>query len=98
MTIMIPKWIGSVMPKLLTTGRKIGAKIRTAGVMSMNMPMTSRMRLMSSRMTYLLSDTLISALPMAAGQAGKGHNEGHGGCGDQEHDDCGGLAGLEQDA
>ena len=67
MTIMMPKWMGS-MPKLVTTGRKIGAKIRTAGVISINMPATSSSRLISSRMTYLLSDTLSSASPMAFGR------------------------------
>ena len=67
MTIMIPKWMGSI-PKDWTTGRKIGVKIRTAGVMSMKQPTTSSTRLMMSRMTYLLLETLISALPMALGR------------------------------
>ena len=34
----------------------------------MNIPATSSSRLMSSRITYLLSETLSSALPMASGR------------------------------
>ena len=67
MTIMMPKWMGCI-PKLCTTGRKMGAKIRTAGVMSIKVPTTSRIRLMSSRITYLLLEMRIMALPMAAGR------------------------------
>ena len=55
------------MPKLVAMGRKIGVKIRMAGVMSMNMPMTSRMMFMSRKMMYLLSVRLIRPLEMAAG-------------------------------
>ena len=61
-----PNWI-SVMPKLVAMGRKIGVKIRMAGVMSMNMPMTSRMMFMSRKMMYLFSVRLIRPLEMAAG-------------------------------
>ena len=42
-------------------------KIRIAGVMSMNMPTTIRMMFISRKMTYLLSETAISALLIAAG-------------------------------
>ena len=55
------------MPKFMAMGRKIGVKIRMAGVMSMNMPMTSRMMFMSRKMMYLLSVRLIRPLEMAAG-------------------------------
>src|SRR5690625_3904064 len=54
MIIMIPKWTGST-PSSVTTGRKIGVKIRTAGVISMNMPTTNRIRLIVRRITILLS-------------------------------------------
>ena len=66
MTIIIPKWMGSI-PKFFTTGRKIGAKISTAGVISINIPAASNSRLISSRITYLLSETLSSACPIAFG-------------------------------
>ena len=55
------------MPKLVAMGRKIGVKIRMAGVMSMNIPMTSRMMFISRKMIYLLSVRLIRPLEMAAG-------------------------------
>ena len=55
------------MPKLVAMGRKIGVKIRMAGVMSMNIPMTSRMMFISRKMMYLLSVRLIRPLEMAAG-------------------------------
>ena len=53
--IMMPNWM-SVMPNSRMIGRKIGVKIRTAGVMSMKAPTTSRSRLMKSRMTTVLED------------------------------------------
>ena len=55
------------MPKLMAMGRKIGVKIRMAGVMSMNIPMTSKMMFISRKMMYLLSVRLIRPLEMAAG-------------------------------
>ena len=61
-----PNWI-SVMPKLVAMGRKIGVKIRMAGVISMNMPITSRMMFISRKMMYLLLVRLIRPLEMAAG-------------------------------
>ena len=48
-------------------GRKIGVKIRMAGVISMNMPITSRMMFISRKMMYLLLVRLIRPLEMAAG-------------------------------
>ena len=48
-------------------GRKIGVKIRMAGVISINIPMTSRMMFISRKMMYLLSVRLIRPLEMAAG-------------------------------
>ena len=57
-TIMIPKWIGFIL-RLVTTGRNIGVKINTAGVMSMNIPTNNRMRLMINKMTILFSLNVI---------------------------------------
>ena len=53
-TMMIPKWSGS-MPRPTATGRKMGVKMRIAGVMSMNVPTTSSTRLMRSSNTMGLS-------------------------------------------
>ena len=39
------------------TGRKMGVKISNAGAISINVPTISRMILISSRITILLSDT-----------------------------------------
>ena len=46
------------MPKLLTTGSRIGVIMSTSGVKSIKQPSTSRMMLISSRMTYLFVLTL----------------------------------------
>src|SRR5690625_108383 len=54
MLIMIPMW-SDTTPSYVTTGRKIGVKIRTAGVMSMNIPTSNRIRLVVRRITILLS-------------------------------------------
>jgi hypothetical protein len=51
---MMPKWTGSI-PSPITTGRKIGVKINTAGVMSMNVPTASSKTLINSRITSGLS-------------------------------------------
>ncbi len=53
-TMMIPKWTGFI-PNSITTGRKMGVKINTAGVMSMKVPTNSRTTLMIRRMIILLS-------------------------------------------
>ena len=58
---MTPKCTGS-MPKALTTGRKIGVQMMIIGAMSMKVPSTSRMTLISSRMMIGLSEIA----PMAA--------------------------------
>ena len=42
------------MPKAWQTGKKMGVKIRQAGVISIKVPTTSRMMLMRNRITYLL--------------------------------------------
>ena len=47
--IMIPKWI-VVIPSAVHTGRKIGVKIRQAGVISINVP-TNRSRLYTTATT-----------------------------------------------
>ena len=61
-----PNWM-SLMPKLCAIGRKIGVKIKIAGVMSMNIPMISRITFIRMKMTYLFVDTESSALLIAAG-------------------------------
>jgi hypothetical protein len=43
---------------LVTTGRKIGVKIKTAGVMSIKIPTTRRMILIRISITHLLSLTV----------------------------------------
>lgn len=53
-TMIIPKCTGSI-PNSVTTGKNIGVKINTAGVMSMKIPTKSKIRLMIIRMTNLLS-------------------------------------------
>ena len=63
---MTPKWTGS-MPKLMQIGRKIGVKIRIAGVMSKNMPTTSKMKFTMKKMTYLFSEIESRPLAMASG-------------------------------
>src|SRR5690554_325075 len=60
-TIIIPKWIGS-MPKETATGRKIGVNINTAGVISINRPTNKRIRLMIIKTTNLLSLSVSKAL------------------------------------
>ena len=50
---MMPKWM-VFMPKAWQTGKKMGVKIRQAGVISIKVPTTSRMMLMRNRITYLL--------------------------------------------
>ena len=61
-----PNWI-LLIPRLSAIGRKIGVKIRIAGVISINTPITSRITFISSRITYLLEETDIIAVLMAAG-------------------------------
>ena len=53
-TIIIPKWT-SLIPSSWTIGRNIGVNIKTAGVMSINIPTNSRIRLISNKMTMGLS-------------------------------------------
>ncbi len=65
-TIMMPKCSGD-MPKLTATGRKIGVKISTAGVMSMKMPTINKTRLISNRMMMGLSLSATMALATVAG-------------------------------
>ena len=48
-----PNWI-SLIPRLCAIGRKIGVKIRIAGVISMNMPTTIRITFIRKKITYLL--------------------------------------------
>ena len=56
-----PNWI-SVMPRLWAIGRKIGVKIRIAGVMSINIPTTIKRRI-----TYLFVEMDIIPVEIAAG-------------------------------
>ena len=58
--IIIPKWMVFI-PRAVHTGRKIGVKIRQAGVMSIKVPTISRMILIINRITNLLS--LIASRP-----------------------------------
>src|SRR5690554_291273 len=67
-TIIIPKWIGS-MPNETTTGRKIGVKINTAGVMSIKSPTNKRIRLIMINTTNLLSLSVSNALLMDCGMS-----------------------------
>ena len=52
--MIMPKWRGSI-PRLLTTGRKIGVKIKTAGVISIKVPTARRMRFIISSIITLLA-------------------------------------------
>lgn len=54
-TMMIPKCVGSI-PRLTAMGRKMGVKIKTAGVMSMKVPTARRIKLIMSKMIIGLSD------------------------------------------
>ena len=53
-TTMAPKWTGST-PNSVTIGRKIGTKMRIAGVGSMNVPTSSRMTIMMTSTKVPLS-------------------------------------------
>ena len=53
-TIMIPNWIGSI-PKAVTTGKNIGVKISTAGVISIKIPTKRRSIFIIKRIIILLS-------------------------------------------
>ena len=59
--IIIPKWIVFI-PNAVHTGRKIGVKIRQAGVISIKVPTISRIILIMNRITNLLS--LIDSSPL----------------------------------
>jgi hypothetical protein len=48
-TIMIPKCTGCI-PNSMTTGRKMGVKIKIAGVMSIKVPTMSKIKLMMINM------------------------------------------------
>jgi len=50
------------MPNCTATGKNMGVKIKTAGVISIKVPTSKSTRLISRRMTILLSDTAISAV------------------------------------
>lgn len=49
---IIPKWTGCI-PSALQTGRKIGVKIRQAGVISIKVPTINRIIFIKNRITYL---------------------------------------------
>ena len=53
--IIIPKWIGSSPSCEVTIGRKIGVKIKTAGVMSINTPTNNSIIFITKRIIYGLS-------------------------------------------
>ena len=58
--MIIPKWTGC-RPMLCATGRKMGVKMRTAGVISMNVPTNRSRVLIISRITILFPETDSSA-------------------------------------
>ena len=61
-----PNWI-SLIPRPCAIGRKIGVKIRIAGVISMNMPTTIRITFIRKKITYLLVEMDMIPLEIAAG-------------------------------
>ena len=63
---IMPKWIGFI-PRAVQTGRKIGVKIRQAGVISIKVPTSRRITLIISNITYRLPVRLSKALEMAEG-------------------------------
>ena len=63
---IIPKWIVFI-PRAVHTGRKIGVKIRQAGVISINVPTNRSRILMINRITNLLSVRPRSAVEIAVG-------------------------------
>ena len=57
----------SDIPRLCAIGRKIGVKIKIAGVISINIPTTNKMIFIKKKITYLLEEIVISAELIAAG-------------------------------
>ena len=53
-TMMMPKCRGEI-PRLCAMGKKIGVKIRTAGVISIKIPTSSKIKLISSKIKIGLS-------------------------------------------
>ena len=53
-TNMIPKWTGSIH-SAVTTGKKMGVKIKTDGVISINIQTINKIKLIISRIIILLS-------------------------------------------
>ena len=69
-TSMIPN-CNSLMPNCMATGKKIGVKIRTAGVISKNAPTTISSKLISSKIRNGLSLTVSNALLRVCGMFSK---------------------------
>lgn len=65
-TITIPNSTGD-KPHCIAIGRKIGVKIRIAGVVSKKVPTNSKKILMMSRITILLEEIPFNRSPTAAG-------------------------------
>ena len=65
-TTIAPKWTGST-PNSVTIGRKIGTKMRMAGVGSMKVPTASRTTIMMMRTTTLESVKPSTASEMMSG-------------------------------
>src|SRR5690625_5211165 len=65
-TIMMPKCNGD-MPSSVTTGKKMGVKIKTAGVISIKIPTSSKITLIVSRMSTGLSLKVLSESLIAWG-------------------------------
>ena len=55
------------MPRLFATGRKIGVKIRMAGVISMNIPITRRITFINRKITTLFVEMDMIPELIAAG-------------------------------
>ncbi len=55
--MMTPKCTGSI-PNLVTIGKNIGVKMSTAGVISIKIPTSNRIKFMSNKIIILLSEML----------------------------------------
>src|SRR5699024_11542945 len=65
-TIIIPKCIGSI-PIAFTTGKKIGAKIKIAGVVSMTIPIIKRNKMITKIIIILLYKLSVSVSAITCG-------------------------------
>ena len=97
MTIMIPKWMGSI-PKDWTTGRKIGGEDQDSRGDVHEAANHQQHKVDDEQDDVLVAGNADQCVADSAGQTGEAHNKAHDvGAGNQEHDDSGGLAGVQQD-